>query len=65
MRLFAEAGFSGCVLKGHCEPTAGRAAAAGAGSGIVVLGGIVLNHAVGGINPAAVTAAGSPGRADA
>jgi Family of unknown function (DUF6282) len=56
VRMFVESGFSGCVLKGHCEPTAGRAVAAGAGSGITVLGGIVLNHAVGGINPAAVSA---------
>lgn len=54
--MFAAAGFTGCVLKGHCEPTAGRAVAAGAGSGVVVFGGIVLNHAVGGINAAAVSA---------
>ena len=54
--MYAAAGFSGCVLKGHCEPTVGRAAAAAEGSGIAVLGGIVLNHAVGGINPAAVSA---------
>lgn len=54
---YEEAGFSGCVLKGHCEPTVGRAAAVGAGRALQVYGGIVLNHVVGGLNPAAVDAA--------
>lgn len=54
---YEQAGFSGCVLKGHCEPTVGRAAAAGAGRDLQVYGGIVLNHVAGGLNPSAVDAA--------
>lgn len=54
---YESAGFAGCVLKGHCEPTVGRAAAAGAGRRVAVRGGIVLNHPVGGLNPVAVAAA--------
>lgn len=54
---YERAGFAGCVLKGHCEPTVGRAAAAAVGRRMAVFGGIVLNHAVGGVNPAAVEAA--------
>src|SRR6185312_17125067 len=54
---YEEAGFAGCVLKGHAEPTAGRAAAAGDGRSVRVHGAIVLNHAVGGLNPDAVDAA--------
>ena len=57
LRSYAEAGFAGCVLKGHYDATAGRAAAAGAGLGIRVYGGQVLNQHAGGINPAAVAAA--------
>lgn len=57
LRWYAEAGFSGCVLKGHYDATAGRAAAAGAGLGLRVYGGQVLNQHAGGINPAAVAAA--------
>jgi hypothetical protein len=57
VRWYAEAGFSGCVLKGHYDATAGRAAAACAGFGLKVYGGLVLNQHVGGINPAAVAAA--------
>lgn len=53
---YEAAGFSGCVLKGHCEPTAGRAAAARAGRDIAVYGGVVLNRPVGGLNPDAVAA---------
>ena len=49
-------GFTGCVLKGHMEPTVGRARAAAAGRRVTVYGGIVLNSAVGGLNPAAVEA---------
>jgi len=54
---YADAGFSGCVLKGHFEPTVGRARAAGAGLGVDVYGAIVLNAPVGGLNPAAVETA--------
>lgn len=58
---YEAAGFDGCVLKGHCESTVGRAAAAGKGRRISVYGGLVLNHVVGGINPAAAAAALSLG----
>ena len=54
---YADAGFSGCVLKGHFEPTVGRARAAGAGLGVDVYGAIVLNAPVGGLNQAAVETA--------
>jgi Family of unknown function (DUF6282) len=57
VRAYEAAGFSGCVLKGHREPTAGRARTASADSEVAVHGGIVLNSAVGGLNPAAVEAA--------
>jgi hypothetical protein len=57
VQWYEEAGFAGCVLKGHVEPTAGRAVAAGEGRRVLVCGGIVLNHAVGGLNPDAVDAA--------
>lgn len=53
---YRAAGFSGCVLKAHCEPTVGRAAAATAEGDLTVYGGVVLNSAAGGLNPAAVTA---------
>jgi hypothetical protein len=49
-------GFTGCVLKGHMEPTVGRARAASAGRELAVFGGIVLNAAVGGLNPGAAEA---------
>jgi hypothetical protein len=49
-------GFTGCVLKGHMEPTVGRARVAAEGRGLAVYGGIVLNSAVGGLNPRAVEA---------
>lgn len=54
---YEQAGFTGCVLKGHCEPTVGRAVAAGTGRSVRVDGGVVLNHPVGGLNPTAVAAA--------
>jgi hypothetical protein len=57
VRWYAEAGFTGCVLKGHYDATAGRAHAVAAGSGLAVYGGQVLNQHAGGINPAAVAAA--------
>ena len=48
-------GLRGLVLKNHVVPTADRAALAmQAVPGIEIWGGIVLNNAVGGINPAAV-----------
>lgn len=55
---YAEAGFTGCVLKAHYESTVGRAAAAARGSGgaLRVYGGVALNQHVGGVNPAAVAA---------
>lgn len=56
VRCYVEAGFSGCVLKGHYDSTVGRARAA-SGNGMVVYGGQALNQHVGGINPAAVAAA--------
>ena len=54
---YEQAGFDGCLLKGHVEPTVGRAAAAGAGRRVRVYGGVVLNHAVGGLNVSAVESA--------
>lgn len=54
-------GFTGCVLKAHYESTVGRAAAAGHGRGIRVLGGLALNQHAGGLNPAAAAAALSSG----
>ncbi|HKP16877.1 MAG TPA: DUF6282 family protein [Gaiellaceae bacterium] len=54
VRWYEEAGCTGLVLKSHFEPTAGRAAAAGAGTRIEVYGSLVLNSHCGGLNPAAV-----------
>lgn len=54
---YEAAGFSGFVLKSHHESTVGRAAALNRRSPLDVVGGVALNHAVGGINPAAVAAA--------
>jgi hypothetical protein len=60
---YEAAGFSGFVLKAHHESTVGRAAALNRHSRMDVVGGVALNHAVGGINPAAVASAlGSGGR---
>jgi hypothetical protein len=60
---YEEAGFTGFVLKSHHESTVGRAAALSRRSALDIVGGVALNHAVGGINPAAVAAAlGSGGR---
>ncbi|MET7637091.1 DUF6282 family protein [Streptomyces sp. NPDC005438] len=58
---YAEAGYSGCVLKAHYESTVGRAAAVDRRQGIRVYGGVVLNQHVGGVNPAAVAACLSAG----
>lgn len=58
---YEAAGFAGCVLKGHCESTVGRAVAAGRDRRVRVHGGVVLNQPAGGVNPAAVAAALSMG----
>ena len=56
------AGMRGILLKNHTSPTAARARiAARVVSGIQVWGGVVLNRAVGGFNPAAVEAAAACG----
>jgi hypothetical protein len=57
LKWYADAGYTGCVLKGHYDATVGRAAAAGAALDLAVYGGQVLNQHVGGINPSAVAAA--------
>lgn len=54
---YEEAGYSGCVLKGHYDATMGRAAAASQGLSLRAFGGQALNQHVGGINPAAAAAA--------
>lgn len=55
VRLAKQKGFRGLVLKNHYEPTASWAALARQEvPGIEVFGGIVLNRAVGGVNPDAV-----------
>ena len=54
---YNRAGFDGCLLKGHVEPTVGRAAAACAGTRTRAYGGLVLNHAIGGLNLHAVESA--------
>jgi hypothetical protein len=59
--MYAEAGCSGFVLKGHYESTVGRAAAVADATGLHVFGGLALNQHVGGLNPAAVRAALSAG----
>lgn len=54
----ARHGLAGLVLKNHFESTASRAAlAARAAPGLRVYGGLVLNRAVGGVNPHAVEVA--------
>lgn len=51
-------GFRAVMIKSHYEPSASRAAhVRRMVPGIEVFGGIVLNHSVGGVNPAAVEAA--------
>ena len=60
-REYAQAGFSGFVLKAHHESTVGRAAAMARASGLDVVGGVALNRAVGGVNPAAVLSVLSSG----
>jgi hypothetical protein len=58
---YERAGFSGCVLKSHCESTVGRAVAAGRGRTVDVFGGLALNATVGGFNAVAVAASLSMG----
>lgn len=58
---YVAAGYSGFVLKAHHESTVGRASALSRSTGLDVVGGITLNRAVGGINPAAVLSALSTG----
>jgi Family of unknown function (DUF6282) len=55
-RFYADAMFSGFVLKAHHESTVGRAKAVARATGLDVVGGIVLNRHAGGINPDAVAA---------
>jgi hypothetical protein len=60
----AEVGLAGFTLKSHYTATAERAAvvtAAAAGSGVRACGAIVLNDAVGGLNPTAVEVAARAG----
>ena len=55
LRLAAEAGMRAILLKNHFTMTADRAAIAmGQVDGLEIFGGLVLNRAVGGINPEAV-----------
>jgi hypothetical protein len=59
---FLARGLKGFVLKSHYFPTAERAQVVGkAVPGIQAFGAIVLNHAIGGLNPVAVELAGRSG----
>ena len=59
---FLARGLKGFVLKSHYFPTAERAKVVGkAVPGIQAYGAIVLNHAIGGLNPIAVELAGRSG----
>ncbi|MCX7850949.1 DUF6282 family protein, partial [Thermus sp.] len=61
-RRYSELGLRGFVLKSHYTPTAERAAVVRAAvPGVEALGAIVLNHAVGGLNPVAVEIAARGG----
>jgi hypothetical protein len=61
-RRFSELGLRGFVLKSHYGSTAERAAVVSAAvPGIEVKGALVLNNAIGGINPLAVDIAGREG----
>jgi hypothetical protein len=61
--IFAERGLAGFLLKSHYSPTAERARVVTgvAPGGVVCLGAITLNNAVGGLNPLAVEIAGREG----
>ena len=54
---YEAAGFSGFVVKAHHESTVGRAVALSRHTTMDVVGGIALNHALGGVNPSAVLTA--------
>ena len=57
-RIAKRAGMRGLVFKNHFTMTADRAALAmHAVDGIEIFGGVVLNHAVGGLNAEAITGA--------
>lgn len=57
LRLAREVAFSGAVFKGHDAPTGGVAALVRQEvPGFLAFGSVVLNHSVGGLNPAAVEA---------
>jgi hypothetical protein len=56
LAAYEAAGASGFVLKGHYESTVGRAHDLARRSGLSVVGGITLNQAAGGVNPASVAA---------
>jgi uncharacterized protein DUF6282 len=61
-RRFAELGMAGFLLKSHYTSTAERASVVSAAvPGVQVLGAIVLNRAVGGLNPLAVEVAAREG----
>ena len=61
-RRFEELGLSGFVLKSHYTSTAERAAVVrGVVPGVAALGAIVLNRAIGGMNPLAVEIAAREG----
>ena len=61
-RRFAELGLAGFLLKSHYTSTAERAAVVSAAvPGVEVMGAIVLNRAVGGVNPVAVEIAAREG----
>ncbi|MFL5862537.1 MAG: DUF6282 family protein [Solirubrobacteraceae bacterium] len=61
-RRFAALGMAGFILKSHYNPTAERASVVRAAvPGIQALGAIVLNRAVGGMNPLAVEIAAREG----
>lgn len=53
---YQDAGYQGCVLKSHNEPTGGRAAVVRSTTGFAAYGSVVLNRAMGGFNPAVVAA---------
>jgi Predicted metal-dependent hydrolases with the TIM-barrel fold len=56
-----ESGMAAIVIKSHVEPTAGRAYLAHWVTGLPVVGGVTLNHNVGGLNPHAVRSMASIG----
>ena len=58
---FADLGLRGFVLKSHYVPTAERASVVREASGIHAIGAIVLNNAIGGMNPVAVEIAARGG----